>query len=343
MSSENQLQQYIDRLRVLVMLVVTVTISLFAVVVLWVSGIIDPESPQTHIAVNQVRTEAPGWHPPDLSSIKDENKRNSIEYGRDLIAHTSIYLGPQGTVKHISNGLNCQNCHLDAGTKPFGNNYAAVAATYPKFRARSGQVESIEKRVNDCFERSLNGQPLDTASKEMEAIVSYIKFVGSEVKAKKLPEGVGLKKIKLLDRAADAAKGKVMYEAQCSTCHGKNGDGQKQPDAAEYQFPPLWGKNSYNDGAGMFRLSNLAQFIHANMPLGATPEAPLLSEQDAWDIAAYVNSLPRPKKDISKDWPKVESKPFDHPFGPFADPYPEAQHKLGPFQEIQNFYSKRNK
>lgn len=343
MNNDDQLQQYIDRLRVLVMLLVTFSISLFVVVVLWVGGIVDPESPQRQIAVNQVKTEAPRWHPPDISSVKDENKRKSIEYGRALIVHTSVYLGPRGTVKHISNGLNCQNCHLDAGTKPFGNNYAAVAATYPKFRARSGQVESIEKRVNDCFERSLNGQPLDTASKEMDAIISYIKFVGSEVRAEKLPEGVGLKKIQLLDRAADGVKGKVLYEAQCSICHGKTGEGQKQPDAAEYQFPPLWGDNSYNDGAGMFRLSNLAQFIHANMPLGATSETPLLSEQDAWDIAAYVNSLPRPKKDISKDWPKIETKPFDHPFGPFADPYPEAQHKLGPFQEIQEFYSKRNK
>jgi len=56
--------------------------------------------------------------------------------------HTSKYLGPNGTVMQISNGMNCQNCHLDAGTRPWGNNYAAVLTTYPKYRARSGMIKT---------------------------------------------------------------------------------------------------------------------------------------------------------------------------------------------------------
>ena len=91
-----------------------------------------------------------------------------IRYGRDLIVRTAYYLGPKGCVAHISNGMNCQNCHLEAGTKPWGNNYGAVAATYPKFRERSGTVESIVRRVNDCIERSLNGQAIDSNSHEMK-------------------------------------------------------------------------------------------------------------------------------------------------------------------------------
>ena len=101
-----------------------------------------------------------------------------IWYGHELIANTSIYLGPKGTVMQISNGMNCQNCHLSAGTKPWGNNYGAVFSTYPKFRDRSGSIETIYKRVNDCFERSLNGESLDTGSKEMQAIYAYIKWLG---------------------------------------------------------------------------------------------------------------------------------------------------------------------
>ena len=112
---------------------------------------------------------------PDPLSIKAENDAQLIQYGRDLIAHTSDYLGPNGLVKPISNGMNCQNCHIEAGSKPFGNNYTAVAATYPKFRARSGTAETIYKRVNDCFQRSLNGQALDSTSHEMLAIEAYIK------------------------------------------------------------------------------------------------------------------------------------------------------------------------
>ena len=101
-----------------------------------------------------------------------------IRYGYELIAHTAKYLGPKGTVQHSTNGMNCQNCHLEAGTKPWGLNYGAVYATYPKFRERSGSIETIYKRINDCMERSLNGKALDTNSKEIKAIYAYIKWLG---------------------------------------------------------------------------------------------------------------------------------------------------------------------
>ena len=117
------------------------------------------------------------WHAPDTSSMNIDG----VRYGRKLIVNTSYYLGPKGTVDSISNGMNCQNCHLEAGTKPFGNNFGSVASLYPKFRARAGRMESVEKRVNDCIQRSLNGNPLDSLSKEMKAFVAYIKWVGKDV------------------------------------------------------------------------------------------------------------------------------------------------------------------
>ena len=122
------------------------------------------------------------WIAPDVSTITDDQQKAEVEYGKQLIAHTSQYLGPNGSVMQISNGMNCQNCHLKAGTAVFGNNYGSVASLYPKFRARSGTEESVEKRVNDCFERSLNGSALDTEGKEMKAIVAYINFLGTNVK-----------------------------------------------------------------------------------------------------------------------------------------------------------------
>ena len=90
------------------------------------------------------------WSAPDISSVKSESLKAQILYGKDLIAYTAKYLGPEGSVNKISNGMNCQNCHLEAGTKIFGNNYSGVASTYPKFRVRSGAIEDIYKRVNDC-------------------------------------------------------------------------------------------------------------------------------------------------------------------------------------------------
>jgi thiosulfate dehydrogenase len=276
-----------------------------------------------------------GWVAPDTATIPKDDQGNLIRYGRELIVHTSEYFGPNGKVKPISNGMNCQNCHLDAGTKPFGNNYSAVASTYPKFRPRSGSNESIEKRVNDCFERSLNGSALDSVSREMRAIVAYINWVGKNVEKGKSPAGSGLVELAFLDRAASPDNGRIVYEQKCMSCHGNNGEGISNPDGKDWLYPPLWGSSSYNNGAGLHRLSRFAGYVKANMPLGATYEAPQLTDEEAWDVAAYVNSMHRPSKDLSNDWPDISKKPIDHPFGPFADGFSEEQHKLGPFKPIK--------
>lgn len=275
------------------------------------------------------------WKAPD-ETLLTEKEKTTVLYGRELIAHTAEYYGPSGSVfKGGTNGMNCQNCHLDAGTRVFGNNYSAVAATYPKYRARSGTVENIYKRVNDCFERSLNGRAIDSASIEMQAIVAYIKWLGKEVPKGEKPQGSGFKEMAYLDRAARPDKGKDVYVQKCQSCHQSDGAGVLNADKTAYTYPPLWGQYSYNDGAGLYRLSNLARFVKSNMPLGATHNATQLSDEEAWDVAAFVNTQPRPKMNIRKDWPKLEEKPFDHPFGPYTDGFNEAQHKLGPFQPIR--------
>lgn len=276
------------------------------------------------------------WQAPDESTLTGTEK-DLVVYGKDLIVHTSLYYGPNGSVfKLATNGMNCQNCHLDAGTKVFGNNYSAVASTYPKYRARSGSIESIQKRVNDCFERSLNGHALDTLSKEMKAIVAYIKFLGKTVAKGEKPAGSGLKELAFLERPADPANGKTVYAEKCQSCHQPTGNGLMNAELTAYTYPPLWGNNSYNDGAGLYRLSNFAKFVKCNMPQGACHNNTQLSDEEAWDVAAFVNSQPRPKKDISKDWPHTNEKPFDHPFGPYADGFTEEQHKYGPFKEIKD-------
>ena len=281
------------------------------------------------------------WEAPDPLSIKQEEEAKLIQYGRDLIAHTADYLGPEGIVKPISNGMNCQNCHLDGASKPFGNNYSAVAATYPKFRARSGTAETIAKRVNDCFQRSLNGEALDSTSREMQAIIAYIKWLGQAVPKGKTPKGSGLMKLAMLNRAANPDSGRIVYVAKCASCHGQNGEGLPMPEGNHRYYPPLWGTKSYNEAAGLYRVSTFAGYVKANMPFGATFDNPQLTDAEAWDLAAFVNSQPRPKHPfLTTDWPKVDAKPFDHPFGPFADSFPDIQHKLGPFQPIVDFQKK---
>lgn len=279
---------------------------------------------------------------PDTSLIRNESNADLICYGRDLIERTSEFLGPKGSVAQISNGMNCQNCHLEGGRKPYGNNYLSVAATYPKFRERSGTNEDIYKRVSDCFERSLNGTSLDTNSREMKAIKAYILWIGKDQPKGKRSKTSGIVDLAYLDRAADPEKGKTIYNVKCVSCHGKNGEGKMHPSVNSFLYPPLWGDHSYNHGAGLYRLSRFAGYIKYNMPQGANYERPQLSDEEAWDIAAFVNSQKRPAKDLSKDWPMKETKPIDHPFGPYADRFSEKQHKYGPFEAIA-FEKKKQK
>jgi thiosulfate dehydrogenase len=145
----------------------------------------------TVIAATTTENEAPvdnTWKAPDESTIPAGKEGEEIIYGKDIIANTAKYFGPNGKVKAISNGMNCQNCHNEAGAKPWGNNYSAVYSTYPKFRSRSGTKESIVKRINDCFERSLNGKPVDSTTREMKAMIAYIKWLGKDVKKGEKPE-----------------------------------------------------------------------------------------------------------------------------------------------------------
>lgn len=280
------------------------------------------------------------WSAPDWSSVDSEPNAADINYGKELVANTSVYLGPNGKVKAISNGMNCQNCHLQAGTVPLGNNYGAVAATYPKMRARSGTEEDITKRINDCFERSLNGQPLAKDSKEMIAMTAYINWLGKDVPKGVTPAGSGIYEVPAMDRAADPIKGKLVYDNHCQSCHAADGRGMPRPDGMGYIYPPLWGGGSYNNGAGLYRLSRFAGYVRANMPLGATFENPMISDEEAWDVAAYVNNMDRPAKDLSQDWPDISKKPVDHPFGPFSDEFTEEQHKFGPFKPIREARAK---
>lgn len=275
------------------------------------------------------------WVAPDTNSIPNNAEGKLIRYGRSLIANTAFYLGPKGVVAHTTNGMNCQNCHLGAGTKPWGNNYGGVFSTYPKFRERRGAIENAYQRINDCLERSLNGKALDSNSHEMQAILAYMRWLGKEVPKGQKPKGTGIRQLVFMNRAADLQKGKLVFEKNCVRCHGADGQGKLNADSATYLYPPLWGRHSYNVGAGLYRLSRFAGYVKDNMPFGVTYSIVQLADEEAWDVAAFVNSQPRPKKDLSKDWPNISLKPFDHPFAPYTDSFSESQHKYGPFAAIQ--------
>jgi len=187
------------------------------------------------------------------------------------------------------------------------------------------------------MQRSMNGVALDSLSLEMKAMVAYLEWVGKDVPKSIRPKGAGTQTLSFLKRAANAQNGKMVYINYCQRCHAENGEGVLNTDGTTYTYPPLWGNDSYNVSAGLYRLSNLAGFIKSNMPYGeVTWKNPRLSDEEAWDVAAYISSQQRPVKLFSYDWPNVSKKPVDYPFGPYADGFTEVQHKYGPFDPIKN-------
>jgi len=151
-------------------------------------------------------------------------------------------------------------------------------------------------------------------------------------------EGGGTLKLKPLSRPADQVAGKQVYAATCVACHGDNGQGVrrgKPGDANGYMFPPLWGPDSYNTGAGMARVTLAAGFIKGNMPNGITHINTVLTDEQAFDVAAFMNSQPRPvKANLQADFPARKNKPVDAAFPPYTPGFSAEQHKYGPWQPI---------
>lgn len=280
---------------------------------------------------------------PDSSLIPEGIEGEMIRYGKQLILNSAKYIGPDGVKgKYLGNKMNCTNCHLDAGTRPYGLNFFSTYSNYPQYRSRENEVLSIEQRVNNCVERPHSGKPLPLGSKEMIAIVSYIKWLGTGVPIGQEVRGSSGITMKYPDRVTNPKKGKTIYVEKCAICHQLNGEGKWLSDKSTYEYPPLWGPNSYQTGSSMFRVIKAAQFIKANMPFGATWDNPQLTDEEAFDVAAYINSEEhiRPSKG-GADYNDIRTKYIDYPYGPYDDPFSEEQHKLGPFQPIID-YRKEN-
>ena len=281
----------------------------------------------------------------DVSKLDDDLNSEMIKYGYALIAETYKYIGPEnGNPKMIytGNNLSCKNCHLDAGTKPFAAPYLGVTARFPQYRGRENTIGSIEERINGCMERSMNGKKLPTDSKEMRAMVSYMSWLGKDIPAGHKVKGAGFAKIEIPDRAVDLENGKKVYDAQCIACHGEDGAGVKNGNGLGYTYPPLWGDDTYNHGAGMNRVLTAAAFIKGNMPFGATADNPMISDENAYDVAGYIDSKQRPMKaNTEVDYPDLKRKPVSTPYGPWDDDFSAEQHKFGPFPPIIAFYKEK--
>ena len=287
----------------------------------------------------QVTIDLSKWTPPDIGVVGDDPFSKLVKYGHKLFTDTANEVGPSVSdpAKRLAgNNLACQNCHLRAGTQPYAMPLIGVWGQFPQYRAREGMVDTLEERINGCMQRSMNGQPLSLESREMRAFSSYMRWLSTGVPNRAKLLGAGTLQIKEPARAADPRRGAEIYAQVCAACHGANGLGQRAQKALGYQFPPLWGPDSYNNGAGMSRLLTLAAYAQHNMPLGTTFDVPVLTDEQAYDVAGYIVSQDRPKKsNLDEDFPIRLQKPIDTPYGPYADGFPAEQHVLGPFGPIR--------
>ena len=225
---------------------------------------------------------------PSDAELRDSAYRVSALRGR------AILLATRDSLPHnVGNSLRCASCHLDNGLRRNGMPWVGSYARFPQYRARSGKVDLIEDRINDCFERSLNGRALAARGPDMRDIVAYLAFLSNGIPVGAQIEGQGLPRLN--PRSGDLKHGVAVFAATCTRCHGANGQGTALA-------PPLWGARSYNVGAGMANIITAASFIYALMPID---RAQHLTEQQAFDVATYINTRPRP--DFTRkvhDWPK---------------------------------------
>jgi thiosulfate dehydrogenase len=276
------------------------TLARFAVLVLGVAAAAcAPEPPKADAAHGGLAFDEASYTAKREADIPNDSLGASIRRGLALMRFT-----PESLPDYATSGLRCTSCHQDDGIKLSAGSLTGVHARFPQYMSRTGAVIDLSDRINYCFTRSLAGNSLPKESREMEDLLAYMAFISEGVPTGYHMSTAAMPKMPK-EMEGDAARGKALYvEKTCSTCHGADGEGMGP-------LPPVWGPKSYSIGASMARIERVAAFIYRNMPQ-VNPGS--LTEQEAWDLAAYINGQPRPDSPAKEmDWP-VGGNPKDVPY-----------------------------
>ncbi len=222
--------------------------------------------------------------PPDVSDIPEGPLGDMIRVGREIFTNTQVLRGT-----FVGNDLTCSNCHMNAGGDPMSAPIWATAVDFPIYRGKNKHVNTLPERLAGCFRYSMNGTPPPAQHKVMVALESYMRWLATGAPSGAVQKARGYVALPMPAQTPDYARGETVYAARCATCHGTDGAGLKEGERVV--FPPVWGPNSYNWGAGMHQIEKAAGFLKANMPLGN----PDLTDQEAWDVALYIDSHERPQ------------------------------------------------
>lgn len=233
----------------------------------------------------------------DPSALPTGAVGDLIRYGHDIIADTPKYMKA-----NIGVNMSCSACHIAAGTVPRGG-YLGVYGEFPQWNTRARRVISLQDRLAECFLYSMNGTPPAYNSREMESMVAYIAWLsrGSQIG---VPLDASVKYARFPSpQAPSPQRGAQIYAQKCAACHRADGNG------ISGTYPPLWGARSFNDRAGMAHIDRMVGFVRYNMPQNAPGS---LSDQDAYDVSAYVLSHARPafRRDRSIAFPPLPAKYF---------------------------------
>jgi len=238
-------------------------------------------------------------NPPSLDDVPEGPEGEAILRGYELVNNTSEVLrGEAATAEdgqRAVNALSCTSCHAGAGMDKDSSSMVGVSAVYPMYIGRSGEMVTLEERINGCMVRSMNGEKFAADDEDLDAMVAYLTYISEGI-----PVGADLpwRHRNSLDDlpTPNVADGEELYQQSCISCHAGDGSG-----SGSNTGPALWGDDSFNDGAGIARMSKMAGYIQNNMPVGAEKT---LTDQEASDIAAYILSQDRPEwKNHDKDWP----------------------------------------
>ncbi|MHB8763683.1 MAG: c-type cytochrome [Deferrisomatales bacterium] len=252
-----------------------------------------------------------GFRPPARGEAPDGPLGEAIRRGAAVFRDT-----PRMAGRFVGNGLACANCHLDDGRRAGSAPLWAAWVAYPAYRGKNNEVNTIEDRLRGCFRYSQNapaspvGAPPPPSDPVLADLQAYMYWLATGAPTGAELPGRGYPELTRSEAGYDPARGEVVFRDRCALCHGAGGAGTRSGDR-RHAFPPLWGPDSFNWGAGMHRVPTAAAFIRANMPL-SQPGA--LTEQEAWDVAAFVNRHQRPPDPRQKAGMEEADRAYhDHP------------------------------
>lgn len=230
--------------------------------------------------------------PPAMSAIPPGPEGEAIKRGMAIFDDPRTH-----AAQFVGNSMACKNCHLDSGRRADSSPMWAAWVAYPQYRKKNNAINTMEDRINGCFRYSMNapnspsGGPPPYASDIYRDLEAYFRWLATGAPIASKMKGGGYPTPPLSQAGYDPSRGAKVFEAKCTSCHGSDGQGARMPDG-KVVYPPLWGPRSYNWGAGMARVDLAAGFIKANMPFD---KPGTLSDDQAWDVAAFIDSHERPK------------------------------------------------